>query len=162
MPIGCWRWEGPSVPPRIKRVFTQHSMQIRTVLLGGHIVTSHDGHDVIRLLPLQDDVTPPGLARAPSGAPWRAGAGDQGAGGPRGRRDPRHVRPRPQPRPAPLGSQWEHWPKSFSIGWLPGMQMRRNVTSWDKSSAIFSFWLWMRSGWRPKGGRGAAGAARGG
>lgn len=57
----------------------------------GRVVTSCDGHDVIRLLPLHDDATPPALARAPSGTLWgvqAAGAGDTGAGEPRGWRAP--------------------------------------------------------------------------
>lgn len=73
---------------------------------------------------------------------------------------PTHTRPRPPAPPISLrGANGLTDPYLFP---LDVMQMSLCVTSWDKSSAIFSFWLSMRSGWRLKGGRGAAGAARAG
>lgn len=93
--------------------------------------------------PPPGDVTAPDLARAASrgrckGLRCAAGGWVGGGGG-------AHLKPRPPPR----GSQWEPLPSPLPIGRLPGMQMRRDVTSCGKSSAIFSFWRLRRSGRRP-------------
>lgn len=58
-------------------------------------------------------------------------------------------------------NQWEAWNQRLLIGPLTDMQMRGNVTSWDKSSAIFPFWLWKEGGAVGGGWMGAGGLSGG-